>query len=254
MTHNPAPVIAITTTRLSASALPHYPEALQGLSLDYAASDYSRAVIGAGGTPVLIPRDTPPESLLRRIDGLVLSGGEDVTPSLYGAESGPYATTHDPCRDAYELSIISHALRLKIPILAICRGIQILNVARGGTLVAHLSEVDGFAHYKADLAPHVRRHGVVIAPESGLFRTVITGGGGDGTLAVNSFHHQAIDQPGHSLRVVAWADDGTIEGVEDLDAAIIGVQWHPELHEGLDPLFSWLVDTAKNHLARSQKG
>jgi len=254
VTNDSAPVIAITTGRFSASVLPDYPETLHSLSLDCVVSDYSRAVIGAGGTPVLIPRDAPPESLLRRVDGLLLSGGEDVTPSLYDAESGPHATTQDPCRDAYELSIISHALRLEIPILAICRGIQILNVARGGTLVAHLSEVDGFSHARAAVAPHVRRHGVVIAPDSELWRTLMTDDDSTGELAVNSFHHQAIAQPGRSLRVVAWADDGTIEGVEDSDAAIIGVQWHPEMHEGIDPVFSWLVNMAKNHFANSQRG
>lgn len=253
MTPYPSPLIGITTRRLSAAALPYYPVTMHGLTLDYVVSDYARSVAGAGGTPVLIPREAPVEPLLQRLDGLVLTGGEDVTPALYGAVAGPHATVHDRQRDEYELAIISLALARQIPILAICRGIQILNVALGGTLVPHLAEVDGFTHAMTDLAPSVRRHGVILEPDSALARVMCLDDGAPARLSVNSFHHQAIQEAAPSLRVVAWADDGTIEGVEVPDGVVIGVQWHPELHDGVDPVFAWLCRTALNHSARIKR-
>jgi putative glutamine amidotransferase len=253
MTSDRSPLIGITTRRLSASALPYYPVTMHGLTLDYVVSDYARGVAGAGGTPVLIPSEAPVETLLQCLDGLVLTGGEDVTPSLYGAVEGPHATVHDRQRDEFELAIISAALARQIPILAICRGIQILNVALGGTLVPHLEEVDGFTHAMTDMAPSVRRHGVKFESDSELARVMGIDKEAPAMLSVNSFHHQAILEAGHPLRVVAWADDGTIEGVEIPNRAVIGVQWHPEMHEGVDPVFAWLCSAARNNPVRIKK-
>lgn len=248
------PLVAITTRRIGVAALTDYPENLHSLQMDAVVSSYAQAVTGAGGVPILLPRWSPIEALVSRIDALILSGGEDVTPELYGAEPGPHSTALDPDRDRFELELIEQAMEHGVPILAICRGTQILNVALGGTLIAHLDEVAGFSHAMGTEAPHVRRHGVSVDPDSRLARALGVQPGDTGHVLVNSFHHQAVDRPGESLCVVARADDGTVEAVEGRSAAVIGVQWHPELHEGVDPIFEWLVQAARNYQENRRKG
>ena len=155
--------------------------------------------------------------LLGRLDGLLLSGGPDLDPEMYGArerhaELGPT----EPELDEFELVLVRHALALGLPILAICRGVQALNVACGGTLHQHLP---GHRQEEAATRPV---HTVEVVPGSRLAR--ITGGE---TLHVNSFHHQAVDRVGEGLRVIARAADGTVEGVEGAGFTV-GVQWHAE--------------------------
>jgi len=259
VTGEPTPLIAITTRRLSAAVVPEYPTNLHELTIDCVVSNYGKAIASAGGIPVLVSRSAPSGELLQRIDGLVLSGGEDVTPSLYGSQPDAHAMSHDRERDDFEIELAQRATEMGLPVLAICRGIQILNVACGGTLVPHLPEVGGFSHAMGPEAPHVRRHRVRIDPTSALSRALGGSGVRDDEIAVNSFHHQAVATPGKSLRAVAWAHDGTIEGVEGIvgdegcDESVLGVQWHPELHEGVDPLLKWLVASASNHLVQSRR-
>jgi putative glutamine amidotransferase len=212
--------------------------------------DYVRAVERAGGLPLVLapgaPRDVA--DVLARIDGLLLSGGSDVDPSLYGeephADLGP--VVHE--RDLFELALCREALERNMPLLAICRGQQVLNVATGGTLIQHIpSQVMGAQEHTGAQARErwELAHDVEILPETRL-RAIL----GADKVAVNSFHHQAIKDLGRGLVVSAVSvDDHVIEGAEAADRRFaVGVQWHPESFWGRDsgfqPLFEALVQAA----------
>ena len=187
---------------------------------------YVRALIGAGLVPLLVPPVLDADAAcaaLDRVQGVVLTGGEDVEPTRYGAPPHPKLGETDAARDAVELALIAGAARRGLPVLAICRGIQIINVALGGTLYQDLaSERAG----RIDHADPSVRHALRIEPESLLHRTL-----GTVTASVNSRHHQAIRDLAPALRATAWADDGVIEGAERRDGAApwtLAVQWHPE--------------------------
>jgi len=186
---------------------------------------YVRALEGAGLIPLAVPMILAPDRAAAALDGvrgLVLTGGEDVAPARYGAAPHPRLGDVDPARDAAELALIDAARRRRLPILAICRGIQILNVALGGTLYQDLdSERPGsVSHNEAS------NHAVRVDAGSLLERTL-----GARSASVNSRHHQAIRDVAPGLKAVAWADDGVIEAAEPADAGapwIVAVQWHPE--------------------------
>lgn len=188
---------------------------------------YVHALARAGLIPLLVPPMLDPEaacSALDRVQGLVLTGGEDVDPGRYGATPHPKLEETDPARDAVELALIAGAERRRLPILAICRGIQILNVAGGGTLYQDLgSERPG----PIDHADQRTYHGLRIDPGSLVHRTLQVGG----EARVNTRHHQAIRGLAPNLRATAWAEDGVIEAAERRDGAgpwLLAVQWHPE--------------------------
>jgi len=188
---------------------------------------YMRAVEMAGGLPVALPPLTIEsiESLLDSLSGLLLTGGPDVDPSCYGAEPDPELGPTDPVVDKFEIELCKQAYRRGIPILGICRGAQVLNVARQGTLHQHVPDINQGAveHRQAETGNHTT-HEVRVSPDSSLAQT--TGGG---PVQVNSFHHQAIDRLGLDLRPVAWAEDGLIEAVEGTGPHfVLGVQWHAE--------------------------
>jgi putative glutamine amidotransferase len=183
---------------------------------------YERALRDAGIEPVLIqPGDEVPAD----VSGLVLMGGTDVNPARYGEARQAETESPDDARDELECALIQDFLRRDLPVLAICRGIQILNVQHGGTLVQHM---DATAHHRVKTPdnPGLPTHKVEVVPGTRL--TAITGG--PLTLDVNSRHHQAIAKPGDGLRVSARdPEDGTIEAVERPDKRfVVGVQWHPE--------------------------
>lgn len=187
---------------------------------------YVLALCRTGVVPVVVPPTLDPEaacSVLDRVQGLVLTGGEDVEPRRYGAAPHPCLGEIDAARDAVELALIAGAARRRLPLLAICRGIQILNVALGGTLYQDLaSERAG----PIDHADPRARHGLEIEPNSRLHRMV-----GASAATVNTRHHQAIRDVAPGLRATAWATDGVIEGVEPRDPGApwtLAVQWHPE--------------------------
>lgn len=195
---------------------------------------YVNAVARAGLVPLLVPPTIDPAtagSVLDRVDGLLLTGGEDVEPSRYGASPHPKLGEVDAGRDAVELALIKAARDRRLPVLAICRGIQILNVALGGTLYQDLgTERPGPLNHSAD----DRRHGLCVAADSLLSRTL-----GCENATVNSRHHQAIRDLAPALRATAWAEDGVIEGAEPDDPSApwtLAVQWHPE-DETEDALF-----------------
>ena len=189
-------------------------------------SAYVRALESAGLVPLAVPTILSADrasAALAAVRGLVLSGGEDVAPDRYGAAPHPRLGDVDPVRDAAELALIAAARKRRLPILAICRGIQILNVALGGTLYQDLdSERPGPVLHNGATTNHAVR----VEAGSLLERTL-----GTRAATVNSRHHQAIRDLAPGLKAVAWAEDGVIEGAEAADAGapwIVAVQWHPE--------------------------
>jgi putative glutamine amidotransferase len=196
---------------------------------------YMRTLDAAGAIPVVLPPVGDADAYLDRLDGVCLSGGPDLDPAAYGAtdrhqELGPT----EPSLDAFELALLEGALERGIPILAICRGAQALNVACGGTLHQHVP-----GHRQTEMASQPTQE-IELAPRSRLARVL-----GARTVHANSFHHQAIDRVGRGLRVVARAADGTIEGVEG-PGFVVGVQWHAETLPQHLRLFEALVAAASN--------
>jgi putative glutamine amidotransferase len=189
---------------------------------------YLRALERAGALPVVVPPLGPDAvaSIVERVDGICLSGGPDLHPSAYGAPADAELGPTEPALDAFELALARAADERGLPILAICRGLQVLNVARGGTLYQHLPTDVGEAITHRQDAPGDRAtHWVTVAPHSELARLL-----GQGRVKVNSFHHQAARTIGHGLSPVAWAADGTVEGLEaGGERFVLGVQWHTEL-------------------------
>ena len=211
--------------------------------------DYVRAVESAGAVPlVLAPGPLAHVAdLVERLDGLVLSGGADVDPGHYGEE--PHETVDDvtPERDAFELALSRAALLRDLPLLAICRGHQVLNVATGGTLIQDIpSQVQGALDHDPKKERWEPAHEVRILPGTRL-REIL----GRDRVAVNSIHHQAIREPGRGLVVTAYSvGDDVIEGVEiPARRFVVGVQWHPEAFwdqpETFQPLFAALVAASR---------
>ena len=209
---------------------------------------YIEALRRAGAIPVVIPPQ--PENaaaLVEQLDGLVLAGGDDCDPSVYGAERHHTVEPMDPRRQNNDLSLARAAREHGIPTLGICLGLQVMNVAAGGTLVQDIpSEIETDIEHVSE--PEDRaRHDVRI--EKGTRLASILGGGTD--LNVNSSHHQAIGNVGHGFRVTAKAPDGIVEGLEDPKHPFyLGVQWHPEDMGGeksASALFGALIDAAKKY-------
>jgi len=190
-------------------------------------ASYVDAVRAGGGRPVLLPPgDENPAALLDGVDGIVLCGGGDIDPARFGGTENHdaiYSTCSE--RDAFELALVQECLTRGTPTLAICRGLQVLNVARGGDLHVHLPDVVGESVAHRVSREHHTRHAVRIDPRSRLAALL-----GADEVTVASWHHQAIDRLGAGLRAVAWADDGTVEAVEMEEApGMLAIQWHPEL-------------------------
>jgi putative glutamine amidotransferase len=228
------PLIGITAYVEDASwSVWHAPAALVPFT-------YVRAVELAGGRPLLVPPSVDAvEETLDALDGLVLSGGSDLDPSLYGADPHPETKNLRPERDRAELALLEAALARDLPVLAICRGLEVLNVARGGDLVQHLPDVVG--HHEHKLDPGVfGDHEVRFA---------------NGTRApVKSHHHQGPGRLGERLVPFAWADDGTVEGLEAEDRRfVVGVLWHPEAGEDA-ALFRGLVEQARAYREERRGG
>jgi putative glutamine amidotransferase len=208
---------------------------------------YVSALRRAGARPVLVAghEDHAPEDGLEPFDGLLLAGGGDVAPNRYGAPRHPEVYGEDPDRDDIEVALARAAAERHVPTLAICRGIQVLNVAFGGTLHQHLPDVSGAAPHGmprgAVLQPVV--HEVEVAESSRLFAAT-----GQPSLAGRSSHHQGVDRLGDGLIPVGWTGDGLVEAVEHEEGWILGVQWHPEETAEADSsqqaLFDAFVDRA----------
>jgi putative glutamine amidotransferase len=209
-------------------------------------ADYADRVRESGAEPVELNAPGGAGAL----DGLVLTGGLDVAPERYGAQPHPKVKRIDPARDAFEIEVLEAALARDLPVLAICRGHQLVNVALGGTLLQHIESGEHVADYRTEGAPS-RGHAVRIDEGSRLAAAV-----GAGDVEVNSRHHQAVLPEGLApgLKPAAWSPDGLVEAFEGRSQRwLIGVQWHPErlerehpgFHERCRPLFDALVAEAK---------
>ena len=214
----------------------------------YVNTTYLRAVQGAGGIPVLLPPQVEGDArrvLWERLDGLILTGGGDIDPARFGEAPHPKTADVSPARDALEIELVERAVHDEVPLLGICRGLQVLNVALGGSLHQHLP-AQPILHSQAE--PRDRpTHAVKVMGEGTRLGRVL----GALEVQVNSMHHQGIHRLGRGLREVAWAPDGVIEGLE-MDGTgrfVIAVQWHPEELVGHDAsargLFAAVVDAAR---------
>jgi len=241
-----APLIGITTS----VTVDKVPERA------YVNGTYIRAVQAAGGIPLLLTPHFTPEvqaALWQRLDGLVLTGGGDIAPARFGEAPHPAVADVSPARDELEIGLTQRAVADDVPLFAICRGVQVLNVALGGTLVQDLpSEWPNALPHSQKAPRHEPSHAVKVMGEGTRLGRVL----GALEIEVNSMHHQAIKRLGEGLRDVAWAPDGVIEGVEmpGEERFVLGVQWHPEELVGHDQaarnLFAAIVDAARRRPRR----
>ena len=219
-----APLIAIPTYHLGAGQVGTWDGA-------YALPEsYVTALRRAGARTALLPPAQPAaaEELLAPFDGLLLAGGGDIEPARYGAAAHPAQYGTDPDRDELELELARAAVRLGLPTLGICRGVQLLNVAFGGTLAQHLPDLDGLVQHRAQAKQAM--HGLRVEPGSRLAAAL-----GRAQADGLSHHHQALDRLGEGFRAVAWAPDGLVEGIEREQGWTVGVLWHPESTAHADP-------------------
>jgi putative glutamine amidotransferase len=242
----PAPPLIGLTTSVTVGASPERA---------YTNATYIRAVQQAGGIPVLLPPQldlASLEALWSRLDALLLTGGGDIDPARYGED--PHSTVYEvsEARDALELTLSRRAVEDEVPVLAICRGVQVLNVALGGSLHQDIpSHVPGALPHSQKEDRTRPTHAVKVMGEGTRLGAIV----GSLELDVNSMHHQAIKKLGQGLREVAWAPDGVIEGLELAgDRFVVGVQWHPEELVGHDAaarnLFAALVEAARLRVRR----
>lgn len=235
----PLPLIGLSGRRWPAERIPLFDyAALHGEEVDVHLSEYPKVVERAGGLPVQLTRNTAPAEVVRRLDGLVMTGGADPDPALYGHEPHPELGPVERERDDWELALIRAALDEHLPMLCVCRGAQLLNVALGGTLIQHLDEAD--THARWDLPRIERCHTVRVAAGSRAESLY-----GQQT-STNSLHHQAVDTPGTGVVVTGRSNDGVVEAFEvEGRPEVFAVQWHPEmLSDRVDPAFTWLVGEA----------
>jgi putative glutamine amidotransferase len=212
---------------------------------DLLPASYTDSVTAAGGVALLLPPGaTEPEraaaAVLDGLDGLVLSGGADLDPQRYSAERDERTGGARPDRDAWEIALAHGALERGVPLLAICRGMQVLNVALGGDLVQHLPDVVGSELHCPTVGAH-GRHDVTFAAGSRVGAMFGTG------ATVATYHHQSVQRLATGLVPTAWATDGTVEALERAGSEwVVAVQWHPEVHAGA-PLFDGFVAAAMRY-------
>jgi putative glutamine amidotransferase len=236
------PLIGVTASRIIGS------RGLPSISINEA---YLQAVVRAGGMPLMIPLDVTDEALrelLPRLDGVLFSGGGDVEGARYASDAHPQIREVQPDRDRVEILLVEEAIHLRKPFLGICRGIQVINVALGGTLFPDIPSQlpEALKHdYYPDWPRDYEAHAVTLDPDSRL-ATIL----GLAQLEVNSLHHQSIHQPAPGLWITAYAPDGIVEAVELPGHPFgIAVQWHPEWmqdHESMQALFRAFVQAASH--------
>ncbi|KPL73558.1 hypothetical protein ADN00_14535 [Ornatilinea apprima] len=236
---NPTPLIGLTVYRKS-DGNGHWTQSL--------ADAYGRAVIRAGAMPVLLPTQAGLDAavLMERLDGLLLTGGGDMHPEVYGLRPHARVGSVDLLRDQIEVALVHAALQAGKPLLGICRGAQVLNVALGGDLFTDIADQtqSPIRHDCYDDLPRDHlAHGLRVLPGSRLHAAL-----GVSETQVNSLHHQAVDRLGEGLKAVAWSPDGLVEGVEmDGEGFVVGAQWHPEClpeAQAMQALFAAFVNAA----------
>jgi len=223
-----------------------------GYERSYVNSDYVTAVLEAGGVPVILPPINDQEAIRKQlecVDAIIITGGIDVNPLIYGDEPMDKLGQIQTLRDEFDLVVIKEILEQKKPVLGICRGLQILNVAFGGTLYQDLSyNEDSYIKHVQNTAPDVPGHSVEIMEGTKLFALL------GANTTTNSFHHQAIKDLGEGFRVSARAKDGIIEAIEREEGYVLAVQWHPEMmarkHKEMRKIFTDLIREATDSIKR----
>jgi putative glutamine amidotransferase len=236
----PKPVIGLTTYKQRAQT------GVWDVTAAFLPAVYFEAVQRAGGIPVLLPPQPADAETVGRVldsvDGLIVTGGVDVDPARYGQQPGEHTDRPQPERDAWEDALLTAAIERELPFLGICRGMQVLNVNRGGTLHQHVPDLVGDDRFRIGNGEFATN---VVSTEPGSELDAVVGA----RLPVKSYHHQALDAVGAGLRVTARTDDGIAQAVE-LEGVPFGVavQWHPEEDAAEDArLFAALVDAARDH-------
>ena len=239
----PRPLVGLTTSEMRTPVrdelLPHAEAGREEMVLGF---HYMRAITRAGGLPVVIspqPEDAVPD-LVTRLDAVLIPGGPDIDPSAYGAEPHPKLGPTWPEVDRFEIAVVRQAVASGLPLLGICRGAQVMDVAFGGTLYQDLPDEVGtkVVHRRPTLDDPIAVHPVRLEPGSLPARIF-----GTERMEVNAYHHQAPHEVGEGLRPVAWADDGVIEALEG-SGWVLGVQWHAEAMPEHHVLFDAFVDAA----------
>lgn len=245
------PLIGITARRLAAGNVESYHPRFADLHLDVVWSDNARRVHEAGGIPVILPFESSNSDVVERLDALLLTGGQDVHPDLWGgdpsrvsADADPRrdANVHDRERDVYEISLVRAAVERRLPVLGICRGHQVLNIALGGTLVEDVPIAD-VIHAAVEPPPTPGHANHVVHFTAGSLAREIYGE----SVRTNSLHHQAVKECGPGVVATGRTSDGSIESIELTGFPVLGVQWHPEWHLELDPVFRWLTEAGQKH-------
>jgi putative glutamine amidotransferase len=235
------PLIGLPGRRRTAAEVGGLPPSLDHLPVDVYLTGYSESVLAAGGLPVNLPVGVDPLPYLDHLDGILLTGGADVEPGRYG--DSPDGNGHyEPERDALELDLLSGALSRSVPVLGICRGLQLLNVQAGGTLAQDVP-----VHARYDVDPGQAVHRVQFEPGTLAHRLY------GASAEVNSLHHQGVDRLGLGLVVAGRAGDGMVEAIEMPGADVLAVQWHPEMRPEAEPVFSWLIERARARRLRAAR-
>lgn len=246
------PLIGITGRRYRLGLLEGADERYGDRCLDSYMADFATRVAEAGGLPMHLSYDTDASAVCDWLAGVVITGGQDVHPSCWGGDPSVVRDidprtdpmVHDLDRDEYEIALVRAALDRGIPVLGVCRGLQVLNVALGGTLVAHL-EPGEVSHLSPETAPTDGTVDHLVTFDQGSLVAQLFGE----SAITNSWHHQAVDRCGTGLVVTGRTADGVVEAVELPGSAVLGVQWHPEWMKSSDPTLTWIVHAAEEHLA-----
>ncbi|ALE81294.1 glutamine amidotransferase [Pseudonocardia sp. AL041005-10] len=245
------PLIGITGRRVRLSLLQDADPRYGDRCIDTAMSDFATRLAEAGGLPVHLSYDTDPAGVCEWLSAVVISGGQDMHPACWGGDTSvvrdidPRSNpmVHDRERDDYEVALVREALDRGIPVLGVCRGMQVLNVALGGSLVPDLPE-GAIGHLSPDVAPTDGAVDHVVTFEDGSLAAQILGG----DVITNSWHHQAVGRCGAGVAVTGRTADGVVESIEVPGHPVLGVQWHPEWMTSSDPTLGWVVAAAARHL------
>jgi putative glutamine amidotransferase len=242
---DPAPLIGVTTY------LERAQQGVWDVRAAFLPEQYLTGVTATGGIALLLPPQDPDaaDAAIAGLDGLILSGGADVAPELYGAQRHPLTDPARADRDAWELALFRAAERRRMPVLAICRGLQLVNVARGGTLQQHLPESLGTERYRVGGGVFAEND-IEVAEDTALAEVL-----GAGEVRVHSYHHQGIDRLGEGLVPAARSEDGLVQAFVDTAAGhVVGIQWHPEENAEDRRLFADLVSQARAFAAQRKEG